>query len=557
MDRLRAALGRIDGRGYPAYKDIRGTWFGADFTLEVVHVQGDPFAAPSSLAVRFPVDLLDLDPDDLEIASRRVGIEDGLLRSFSRALRAAPRGRGSGKSGRWEVVRLGQEILPRSGCEIVGDEVTVRFTLGLPAQGRRVLGREAARLLCDQLPGLVRAGLLEADVDRLLDHADASEDQEVLRAMLAQNAWVAFIADGAILPRRSGVDDRPLGDGAVPWSSPEALRATIELPCAGPVSGSALPQGVTLICGGGYHGKSTLLSALARGIYNHVPGDGRERVVCSSRAVQVRAEDGRSVSAVDISPFIANLPDGRDTRAFTTPNASGSTSQAACIIESLELGADCLLIDEDTSATNFMIRDRRMQELIATDREPITAFVDRVRPLSDAGVSCVLVIGGCGDYFDVADLVLVMDAYEPAVRTADAHRIAADLPSNRREESAGPFPMPAPRTPDFRSFETQTKRGRGRARARDTREIQVGEQNLDISLIAQLIDPGQAKTIADLLLAPGTEASLATFAERASVRLAERGVSSVTTRGAGDRVWVRSFELAAAINRLRSLRLIT
>jgi predicted ABC-class ATPase len=564
MDRLREKLERIDGRGYPAYKDIRGSYEFEDFELDIVHVQGDPFAAASRLAVRFDVDVLDLDADDTDLPVRRVGVEDGLLRSFHRALRDEPRGRqrGSGKSGRWGLVRQGQEILARSGCEIVGREVTVRFTLGLPAQGRRVQGREAARLLCERLPRLVEEGLLDADPDKLLDIADANEDQEFLRAALVTNQWVAFVADGAVLPRHSGIDDGPMTKGAVPWSAPDALRTEIDLPNAGKVTGAAIPRGVTLICGGGFHGKSTLLSALARSVYNHIPGDGRDLVVTCANTVQVRAEDGRSVQGVDISAFISDLPDGRDTTSFSTENASGSTSQAASIAEAVEMRASALLIDEDTSATNFMVRDRRMQELIATGSEPITPFVDRVRELSDDhGVSTILVVGGSGDYFDVADRVVVMDRYRPALRSDEAREIAKRHPSNRLAESRRPLVLPADRRPRARSFDARAgAKNRERVRARESRSIQIGNEEIDISLIAQIVDDGQARTLGDMLVSCGHALSddalgLRTLCRRIVGEYAEHRLSRYAPRGSGDRVAVRPLELAAAINRLRSLRI--
>ena len=181
-----------------------------------------------------------------------------------------------------------------------------------------------------------------------------------------------------LLPRRSGVDDRPLeGGGVVPFRSPESLRVVLQAPNAGSVPGMGVPVGVTLVVGGGFHGKSTLLRALEAGVYNHRPGDGRERVVSDPDTVKVRAEDGRAVAGVDISAFIDGLPLGQDTHHFTTPNASGSTSQAATIVEALESGAHALLVDEDTSATNFMLRDRRMQSLVPKDAEPITPFQPR------------------------------------------------------------------------------------------------------------------------------------------------------------------------------------
>ena len=308
--------------------------------------------------------------------------------------------------------------------------------VGLPARGRRVLGRQAAAMLCDDVPKIVNNTLKYASIDkkRLTAHLNAAEDADTLLAQLPELGLVAFVVDSSILPRRSGVDDRPLrGDHVIPFRSPDSLRVEVTLPHAGRVTGMGFPMGVTLIVGGGYHGKSTLLSALERGVYNHIPGDGRELVVTDPTAVKIRAEDGRRVEGVDIRPFINNLPDDSNAAAFRTDNASGSTSQAANIIEALEVGAKTLLLDEDTCATNLIIRDARMQTLVEKSGEPITPFVDRVRQLSDEqGVSSILVLGGSGDYFDVADTIIRMDAYTPRDVTVKAQAIASRQPTGRQ-----------------------------------------------------------------------------------------------------------------------------
>ncbi len=561
MDKLRLLLQRIDGRSYPAYKEARGTWRFEDYALDIVHVQGDPFAAPSAIAARVPLDYTSISDADLRHPHRRVGVEDALLRSFARAARAiGGGGRGSGKSGHWGVVRVGQEMVARTGCEVRDGELCLRFTAGLPAQGRRVLGWQAEAMFFKELPRIIEEGILGVDLDRVRAYADGYEDQEALRAQLSARGWVGFIANGAILPRRSGVDERPMEPLlALPWRSPEALEAEVELPHAGRVRGTAIPAGVTLICGGGYHGKSTVLRALTRAVYNHIPGDGRELCSAVFDAVHIRAEDGRRICAVDISPFIGNLPDGRDTARFSSDNASGSTSQAANIVEALELGATCLLIDEDTSATNFMVRDRRMQALIQTDREPITPFVDRARALADDhGVSTVLVVGGSGDCFEIADTVLVMDAYTPRLATDEARQIAARFPSGRLEEARGALQMPAPRVPLAEGFDPSSGRKAQRVRTRDTRTISFGEEEIEVSLLAQLIDEGQTRAIGDWLLACARRLadgrrSLVEICDAMEREVAERGLSATALPGAGDRVLVRRYEFAAAINRLRSL----
>ncbi|HSM61283.1 MAG TPA: ABC-ATPase domain-containing protein, partial [Longimicrobiales bacterium] len=442
-------LARIDGRGYKAYRELKGAWRLPGLLLHVDHVQGDPFATPSRVRVRVEPGVAGFPADVRAEGPRELGTASFLARAFARAARVASRRVGTGHGGEIRMEGPGQEVLEQTAVRIhASGAVEARFGVGLPARGRRVLGGEASRLLGETVPRLVAETLVFSahDADEVRLHADTNEDAEALRGALPGLGLVAFVADGAVLPRRSGVDDRPLeGPDVVPFASPDTLRVEVELPNAGGVSGMGVPRGVTLIVGGGFHGKSTLLRALEAGVWNHRPGDGRERVVTRADAVKVRAEDGRAVAGVDISPFIDGLPFGRDTRGFSTPMASGSTSQAAAIVEALEAGTGLLLVDEDTSATNFMIRDRRMQELVPKEGEPITPFVDRVRDLAEPGVSTVLVVGGSGDYLDVADTVIRMRDYLPSEVTERAREVAAAHPTGRARERGAPLGAPAPR----------------------------------------------------------------------------------------------------------------
>ncbi|MFN2556194.1 MAG: P-loop domain-containing protein [Nitriliruptorales bacterium] len=445
-----------------------------------------------------------------------------------------------------------QEVLERSACRVDGRGVRLRLGCDLPARGRRALGRHAARLLVHALPRAVSESLRWS----ALDPGDAGsfvacvEDSVALREALSDLDLVAFDADGAVLPRRSGVDDRPLQE-SVPFVSPPSLRSEVDLPNRGRVRGMGIPEGVTLIVGGGFHGKSTLLRALERGVYDHVPGDGRELVVACADATKIRAEDGRRVERVDVSPFVGTLPTGSDTSDFSTDNASGSTSQAASIVEALEAGARLLLVDEDTAATNLMIRDLRMQELVAKDREPLTPFVDLVRPLHrEHGVSSVMVVGGSGDYFDVADRVLLMDAFRPREVTDEARRIAARWPGRRAE--AASFAKVRHRVPDPASIDPR-RGGRIKTRARGTVEVQFGRETIDLSAVAQIVDPSQTVGVALALTRDG-ERTPAQALELLYARIAREGIDVLRRDYPGDLALPRALEIAAALNRLRSLR---
>ncbi|MEM7146313.1 MAG: ABC-ATPase domain-containing protein [Verrucomicrobiota bacterium] len=569
MDDLQHDLHRIDGKGYRAYKDIQGRHYEepgeAGFVLHVDYVQGDPFAGPSRMRVRVSAGVAGFPDWTRSSGSRRVGLETYLAKAFAAACRNVSSRAGSGKSGMFGNDRPGQEVLERTAVIVEEDAVEARFFVGLPAQGRRVLGRGAAAMLCGDLPRIVAESLLfrALNEERIQEAVEVNEDADALRAGLAERKLVAMVADGAVLPRRSGVDQRPMtGDEVRAFESPESLRVTIPVPNRGEVCGLGIPEGVNLIVGGGFHGKSTLLNALERGVYNHCPGDGREFVVTRRDAVKIRAEDGRSVSGVNISPFIGTLPGGKGTENFSTENASGSTSQAANVVEAIESGADALLIDEDIAATNFMIRDRRMQELVARDKEPITPFIDRVRPLyEEHGVSAVLVIGGSGDYFDVADTVIMMEEYVPRDVTADAKAIAAARETGREEETralemggnGGRVPVP-------RSIDPARGRKEVNVKTRAMDVISFGEETIDLGAVSQLITESQTRGIAAALVwARGKgiidgKRSVGEVLDAVGEQIEREGFDGIAGGRPGGIAAFRRHELASALNRLRSLR---
>jgi predicted ABC-class ATPase len=439
--------------------------------------------------------------------------------------------------------------------------VEARMAVGLPAQGRSVDARAAKTVLLQELPEVVHRGLIAAseggvDVESARLHIETVEDAARLRRLLPGLGLVAFVADGAVLPRESGASDRPLEDGAVPFGGPVEYRVEVELPNGGFVSGMGVPEGVTLVAGGGFHGKSTLLSALSWGVYDHVPGDGRELVVARGDAVKVRAEDGRSVSGVDISAMIGELPGGRSTKDFSTPNASGSTSQAANIAEAVEVGTSLLLVDEDTSATNFMIRDERMRELVR--REPISPFIELVRPLHRSlGVSTVVVVGGVGDYLDVADRVILLEDYAPSDATPRSREVTRKFPPRAPLAEREVFP-PRERAIDTSSIDLRRGK-RQTARGRGLHTIELGREQVDLSYLEQLAEAGQTEAVARVIrewAAAGEVRGMGELVREALASVSVKGLDSLGTyRGhPGEMSLPRAQELAAAINRVRPLR---
>lgn len=562
LDALETRLARIDGRSYPAYKDIKGSYQAPSFRLFIDHVQGDPFAEPSRVRVLVPPATARLPEWTLASGASRVAAADFLNRAFHDALHALSSDRGSGRSGELRILRPGQEVLERTSVRVHADgAVEARFRVGLPARGRTVLGRQAAALLTRDVPRAVENSLLFPSLDAaaLRRHVETVEDARALRAQLEAKGLVAFVADGAHLPRRSGVDDRPLPfERAVPFRSPEPLRVTLEAPHAGEVTGMGLPAGITLIVGGGFHGKSTLLHALELGVYDHVPGDGRERVVTIPGAVKVRAEDGRSVAGTDISNFIGELPGGQDTRHFRTANASGSTSQAAAIVEALEVGASCLLLDEDTSATNLMIRDARMQMLVPDEYEPITPYIDRAGELAAGlGISTILVLGGSGDYLDVADTVIAMHDFLPAEVTARARQVAAEHPTPRRASPRAWRPI-APRTPLPASLDPSRGRRAVSIKTHSEERILFGTEEVELSAVEQIVEAAQTRAMGSALAwargrAIDGRRTMAEALLEIMATLERDGLDAVQDELTGELAAFRIYELAAFLNRVRTL----
>ena len=542
----------LDGAGYGAYKKLKGAYSESGLTVSIDRVQADPYASPSKVRLILPMKVASIPQHLVDDATGRVAVADFLVRR----IQADPN-----RPRNVHVGDIGQQVLERTHVLVTPDRVEARLLVGLPAKGRRILGRQAAHLLADDLPNLSDDCLRHdrfdpADVQALEDHVALLRDQEALRAQLKSRKLVAFVGNGAILPRAAGDSDRPLAaNRATAFESPESLSQTFELPSGRTVTGMGIPEGLTVIVGGGYHGKSTLLRALERGIYPHISGDGREWVISRADVASVRAEDGRPITGDDISPFITNLPTGTDTSHFSTTNASGSTSQAANVVEAHAAGACALLIDEDTSATNFMIRDHLMQRLVPNNKEPITPFVQRVRSLYDAtSVSTVLIAGGSGAYLRLADTVIAMDAYRPSEVTARAHEIALEGESS---DDAGEFRHATAR----RILARGTLSSRKPPKPRGVSTISVDRSDIDLSAVGQLVAPSQTAAIAAALAWLSKNADgqtpLVDLVARLEQQITEKGLA-VLTPGRdhpGHLSRPRGAEILAAANRYRELKL--
>jgi len=561
---LKQKIASLDGRDYGAYQSLKGSYDFDLFKLIIQQIPKDPYAPPHTGIYRIQVKRSDDRIINLDLTNkiREIAFRDFLAREFYDASAQYAGGlRGTGYSGIITINQPGQSILERS-CVVITDElIEVRCFIGLPGNGRKVVSKIAEKMLLLELPQIVEHALLKKNIDisALTKHLEIAEDSQFLRNKLNEKGLVSFIAGNAILPRKSGTDDKPMNrEEAISFQSPHNLSIEIDLPHFGKITGMGIPTGVTLIVGGGYHGKSTLLNTLELGIYDHIPGDGREYCVSLPKSVKIRAYSGRNIVKTDISPFIKNLPFQKDTTAFSTENASGSTSQAANIMEAVEVGVEVLLMDEDTCATNFMIRDVKMQKLVNKADEPITTFIDKVRQLyMEKSISTILVLGGVGDYFDVSDNVIQMIKYEPVDVTKIAQKIAADSPLKRNlEDETYPFKV-RERIPLASSIDPTNRYGKFSVYVKETHRINFGKAVIDLTDLEQLIELSQTKAIAEALEYAkkylNQNLTIKEIVNMISEDIRINGLDILSPRISGNYAWFRGLEFAFTLNRLRGL----
>ena len=556
---LKNELFKIDGKGYKAYKALEGRYDFKKYVLSIDHVQGDPFASPSRVRIIMDNKIAQIPEELFDNKNKEIAVCDFLTRLFSKNIRnQSEKIFGSGKSGLIEISRCPQEILERTAIIRNKNFFEVRFYVGFPARGRSVLARELEKIIFNIIPNIVESTFIYKNINKLalINRVKLMEDQCFIRENLKKKGLVAFVANGSILPRESGISARPLRDGKK-FVSPQALEVEFDTPNRGKIKGMGIPKGITLIVGGGYHGKSTLLKALELGIYNHIEGDGREFVITDESALKVRAEDGRAITSTDISLFINNLPNGKDTVKFNTENASGSTSQAANIIEAIEGKAKVLLIDEDTSATNFMIRDDIMQQLVVKEKEPITPFIDVAKSLyKRLGISTILVAGSCGDFFDIADLVIQMDCYEPYEVTTKAKELSRGKISLRDDLD---IYIDFGRVLVKGSISEGPKGIKIKNLGKDG--LSINKENIDLKSVEQIVDGEQINTIGMTIKFiedkySGKDLTVERIVDEIEKDLTKSLIGIDNIKGGnGSLAMPRKQEILCAINRLRTLKI--
>ncbi|EGR2732993.1 ABC-ATPase domain-containing protein [Vibrio parahaemolyticus] len=543
MDQLTATLKKIEKQNYRAYQQIKGQYDFTDFTLFIDHVQGDPYASASRFRATRAWSLTGLEWLKDESPAFQRAARDFIARSFEQFAK---------QENTVSIALNGQTVLDSTAVLFTEEGIELRFRVNLPAEGRSVLGKKANNILTFHLPKFIRRATLERELDKeaMVKHCQVVEDQSALREQLEAHNLVAFVANGSVLPRIAGNCDLPMKE-AVEFTAPESLQVTLHAPNKGYVTGLGIPKGITLIVGGGFHGKSTLLNAIERSIYDHIPGDGREYIVTDQKAMKIRAEDGRCVHHLNLSNYINHLPMGKDTADFSTQDASGSTSQAAWLQESIEAGATSLLIDEDTSATNFMIRDERMQALVAKGDEPITPLVDRIGQLRDElDISTIIVMGGSGDYLDVANTVIQMHDYQAVDVTEKAKQVIAQHPTQRHNESEESLQTFRPRALNRVALMNILTDGKFRVSAKGKDSLRFGKEFTDLSALEQIESADEVNAIGWLWF---QLAQLPGWCNNPAKKIEEMlsGEWHASLPKQGDLAKPRTLDVMAALNRMR------
>lgn len=578
MHNLNKLVASIADQPFQAIHKLHDSYHFPLFEFSFIKMQGSPGANPASIAeVKIALRDSEIPEEFLQSAECKLAVADFLIRRFRHGIdRFAQQNRGKEGSGSFNTIALSQKMLNRDSVLFDDAAIYLRFIISLPAKGQGGVfdAEQAWIMLSQELVVIVDAVFFYQHYDEqtrmlLAQFVAVQKTRAAIIQFMQQHGVVAFIANDAVLPRRSGVDDRlSMCESVKTFQSPVSLQIKIPLSDGSSITGMGIKEGITCITGGGYHGKSTLMQAILAGVYAHIPGDGREYVVTREDAFFIRAEEGRSIRNVDISPFISDLPNGLKTSHFSSDNASGSTSQAANIVEAVESGSRLLLFDEDTCATNFLVRDELIKKILDSSLEPIKPLYSTVRSLwKKHHVSMIFVVGGLGYFLQKADTCLLMENY----RCHDITAKVRDRLGAIAEEDVAISDFAISRRLAVDNFDPAYKNQRLNKmmpkRIKNlrnaTRQLEYGMDLINLEAVAQVAEAPQVLTIGYCLLAlrnkmnrsDGKSETIRFWIDWLYGEIAEHGLSVLQPDYPGTLSMPRKYELAAAINRIRSLRI--
>lgn len=557
-------LGELDGRDFSEYNRIIGDYDFSRYVLKVTRVPTDASEPGTLFLLRVPSHVAGFPAHLHQTPIRRTALEDLLVRKMSAAIEASSAYDEDGVSRkRLFLPKPGPQILPRSALLITEDYVEARVHVNLPVRRGRIHGEEARHVFFETLPAVVNASLIYCNLDEqeAVAFVRLMEDADALRQMLPTRGWVAFVGEGALLARR-GPDGRAARTGGRPLAISAELWTEVELPNQGRIRGLGIPAGITVVVGDEYSGRVEFLKAIAAGIYNHIPGDGREYVISAPDAVYIAADPGRCIRRVDLGAFIRGDNPGREGSIYSTDDADPCASQMAAMAEALEVGSRVLLFDESDSGTAFLASDSRLDEIAGAGKRGILPLCAAAREMADhRGVS--FVVGGrssIAEWIPIADTVLRIENFTVSDVTKEAKRLEIRRTDDKPNPEAVARLFECSRHVVPSSLDPSSGRHDAIVGAESIYHLRFGKSVVDLQRVCQLADISQTETIGLILY----YAKSRYLREARSIReimdlvdrdLSTEGLDCLTRDLRCDLARPRRFEIAAALNRLASLRI--
>ncbi len=562
-------LTELDGQPFAEYQQMVGDYDFARYVIKCgkIDFEADELISPV-FTVRVPQTISEIPDYQFDSPVRRTAMEDLLLRRLAANVEHIANFDHNGIARRSMLVpHPTQAILPRNALLLTKEYIEVRIRIVLPVQtiamdGDAVVaidGEMAQQIFFENLPEVISNSLLycnieTADADAFVNNM---EDADQLRQHLGASGQISFVAEGALLTRIKS-EDTPDYERLIPLEVDDSLIDEVEVPHAGTVRGLGIPHGLTLILGESNGGRVDLTEAIAQGIYNHVPGDGRESVVTVADAVAIHSEAGRSIQQVDISAFATELLDGGNPASYSCKSAGSFSSQAASTVEALEAGARVLLYDEHSSSSTFLSSDTRVSPLLGKSIR--NSLASRARQMVDELGISIVVAGSSlvAEFIPIADKILRVENYRVSDITEEAKELdivpsVADSSVNLSSMlSRSRWVMPS-------SIDPSIGREDIVIHADEEDFLQFGRSIVDLGALKQICDADQARAIGFVLYYSKLRYMDEGYPLREILDLVDRdlsneGLNALSRDARGDLARPRRYEVAATLNRLPAFR---
>jgi predicted ABC-class ATPase len=557
-------LAEIDGKPFSEYERLIGDFDFARYVIKCSKIEMARDGENPVFNIRVPQSIAELPGHLYDSPVRRTALEDYLTRNLCAVTGRIARFNESGWARRNIIIaEPGQKILPRTSVAVTKEYIDARIRIALPykvyVSGERLVDGEMARkVFFEDLPEIVSSSIFccNLDLGAAEEFVNGMEDADRVRQTLATLGLVGFVGEGSLLAREQGSDEPDLSHIA-PFEVADDARTEIDVPNAGKIAGLGIPAGLTVVLGDAANGRKDFMSALAAGVFNHIPGDGRETVITVSDAVQVAVDRDRVVQEVNITPFLTESENGNPA-SYSTRSADSFISQAAATIEALEVGARVLIVDENTSASAFLTTDARVAGLLGAT--PRASLAQRARQMVDElGIS--LVIGGenlVAEYIPIADTVLKVEDFQVTNITEEAKALNLALPPEAPVVNLAPM-LARSRWIMPSSIDAAVGSKDVVISALDLNAIQFGRSVIELDSVPQIADESQTLTIGLLLYYAKLRYMQEGYPLREMLDMIDRDLSSeglgtISRDLRGDLARPRRYELAAALNRLPTFR---